>query len=149
MLGGGSNLTQTLKMLFALRWRLNPPTPLAFCRLFLDFLEDEHNFDFIRVNKKVVNDLAIVETGVASLDYKYISSKPSKIAFTSILRALGRSGFNEKEIVNAARTLAKITGVNYKGEVGHDNHDLKDTGMKCCLPESEFSSTTTTRVLWL
>ena len=115
------------KMLFALQWRLNPPTPLAFCRLFLDFLEDKHIFDFNAVAKEVVNDLAVVETEIATLDYNFISTKPSMIAFTSVLSALDRSGFNKSDIAYAAHTLTKITGINYKCEgVCDDIHNLKD-----------------------
>jgi lipoyl(octanoyl) transferase len=73
------------RMLSALQWRVNPPTPMHFIRAYLDLIPtsglDEHT-------RKVILDLAALQAEKSVLDYRFVPFKASHIAFGSLLNAV-------------------------------------------------------------
>ena len=72
-------------MLQALQWRVNAPTPLAFCREFLNLIPD-HVLN--QHTKAHVLSLTKLQTELAVADYRFVTLKPSSIGFAALTNAM-------------------------------------------------------------
>ena len=89
-------------MLKALKWRVNAPTPLAFCRELLH-LAPEHQMD-ARTQEQVLS-LAKVQTELAVQDYSFVTVKASSIAFAALSNATEVMGLKVPVNLNYAMGL--------------------------------------------
>lgn len=78
-------------MLQALQWRVNAPTPLAFCREFLNLIPD-HEMD--QKTKDHVLSLAKIQTELAVSNYSFVATKPSSIGFAALTNAMDVLGLD-------------------------------------------------------
>lgn len=76
------------KMLNALQWRVNVPTPLAFVREFL------HELPYDAATKNHILSLCQVQTELTVSDYNFVTVKPSSIAFAALVNAMDVLGLN-------------------------------------------------------
>ena len=74
-----------LTMLKALQWRVNAPTPLAFCREFLR-LVPHHQMD--AGTQEQVLSLAKIQTELAVGDYRFVTVNASSIAYAALSNAV-------------------------------------------------------------
>lgn len=89
-------------MLKALKWRVNAPTPLAFCRELLR-LVPEYQMD-ARTQEHVLS-LARVQTELAVQDYSFVTIKASSIALAALSNAMEALGLKMPVNLNYAMGL--------------------------------------------
>lgn len=76
------------KMLNALKWRVNVPTPLAFVREFLTVLP------YDAITKDQLLSLVQVQTELSVADYNFVSIKASSIGFAALVNAMDVLGLD-------------------------------------------------------
>lgn len=89
------------KMLNALQWRVNTPTPLAFCREYLSQLNLDAGM------KDQLLSLAQVQIELTVADYNFVTVKPSSIGFAALVNAMDVMGLN----VASANKIIVDTGL--------------------------------------
>lgn len=72
-------------ILFATNWRVNPPTPLIFIQHFLDTLPSEILHE---TERNVIMELAKLHAELSITTYKYVSIKPSSVAFAALANSV-------------------------------------------------------------
>lgn len=77
------------KMLNAIQWRVNVPTPLAFCRQYLALLPTMDD-----VTKEQLLSLCSVQTELVVADYNFVTVQPSSIGFAALINAMDVLGLN-------------------------------------------------------
>lgn len=99
------------KILTALRWHLNPPTPLSFTQLFLSIIPEKF---MTEKERSIVLETAKYQTEVAVEDYSFVSYNPSCIALASI--ANGLKGRNNEKVYKLMLTLSNALGFDMYSE---------------------------------
>lgn len=79
------------KMLNALQWRVNVPTPLAFCRQYVALLPAT---TMDEVTKEQLLSLCAVQTDLCVADYNFVTVQPSSIGFAALVNAMDVLGWN-------------------------------------------------------
>jgi Cyclin, N-terminal domain len=96
-------------MLTAVKWRVNPPTSMAFCLEFMNMIPEEIIDDVIR-NK--VSELTKAQIERAVCDYKFMTVNASTLAFCSFINSLERLVGDECLVSTVAHILADALGIN-------------------------------------
>jgi len=73
-------------ILYALNWRLNPPTAGAFARHFLDLVRGQGHVD--DTQHLAANDLVRMQLEMAMTDYAFVTTRPSILAYVALRIAL-------------------------------------------------------------
>lgn len=97
------------KMLKALKWRVNPPTALAYTRLFIELIP-EH-----AVSKDILQaayDLAKFQTELAVNEYSFTAVKNSTLAYCSLANSLESLGIPENVVTSITTYLAQSIGLD-------------------------------------
>jgi Cyclin, N-terminal domain len=122
------------KLLSVLTWQVNPPTALAFVRLFLDLIPSLALDPGI---KKTVYMLARAQAETATCDYSLVSVAPSKIAFVVVQNALEATGHCDFPLFDACNRFFS------KGFLRQQANELRPRLYETLL--SEISMTQSTR----
>lgn len=96
-------------ILQAIGWRVNPPTALAFVRLFLALLP--HGI-LDEATKAAAYELTINQTEHAVKDYHFITVKASEIAYVSLMNALESLCVDSKTYDYVCQILSKVVDVD-------------------------------------
>lgn len=73
------------RLLFALQFRVNPPTVMDFVRSYLDIVPSD---GLDEESKQVILDLASLQAAMSVLDARFLTIKASHVAFASIINAI-------------------------------------------------------------
>eukprot|EP00934_Nitzschia_sp_Nitz4_P005328 Nitzschia sp. Nitz4//scaffold49_size126201//38204//39148//NITZ4_003635-RA/size126201-processed-gene-0.92-mRNA-1//-1//CDS//3329553128//5318//frame0 len=84
------------RILAALKWRINPPTPSVFVELLLDTIPDSL---LQREDRQLVNDLVNFQLHAADSEYNLALQKSSVVAFASILNAMDCLNFGLSNLI--------------------------------------------------
>eukprot|EP00934_Nitzschia_sp_Nitz4_P004938 Nitzschia sp. Nitz4//scaffold28_size193895//175697//176548//NITZ4_001689-RA/size193895-processed-gene-0.284-mRNA-1//-1//CDS//3329546054//4928//frame0 len=94
------------RMLQAIGWRVNPPTPGAFATNMLALVSPRALSD---AEKEIILELASCQVHMATCSYDFVTVPPSHVALASILNAMGdllpQNGFCEQFASGIASTL--------------------------------------------
>jgi hypothetical protein len=101
------------KILFALDWKLNPPTALSFCHNFLALLTE-----LSAEQKEAVLEVAKFQTELAVSEYYFVGTNPSTIAFAAIVNAF--QSLNIKIDVSTLENLAEKSWINLCSRKVHE-----------------------------
>jgi hypothetical protein len=95
-------------LLYALKWRVNPPTALAFVRQYLELLPcvDE------RVRQSVY-EVARFQTELAVKEYWFLTVKASALAYCALLNALESHEIEDRILNQAFYVLEEVTGLAF------------------------------------
>lgn len=111
-------------MLIALKWHMNPPTSLEFCRELLHLIPDELLNPNVRKN---VYELAKQQSEIALKEYCFVGIKPSTVAYCSLINAFdvfAISNTNSSETTK--KVLATIRYILCKA-IGPDSYNDEGT----------------------
>ena len=72
-------------MLNAIQWRVNPPTSMAFVRMFLDLVP---GYVLDEATRTTIMELAQYQTELAVCECQFCGTNPSFVAFASLLNAI-------------------------------------------------------------
>jgi Cyclin, N-terminal domain/Cyclin, C-terminal domain len=118
-----------LRILFAIRWRTNPPTALVFVQHFLAAAATAPQVG-IQQHRRQLLELAKLQIELTLVDYKYAITSPSSIAYAALSNA-----FHMLEIPNPAFMTvlsvlvelndmeAQIIQKDLKRQVQHQHHE--------------------------
>lgn len=103
------------RMLDALQWRMNPPTPMSFVPKILD-LVPEHLMD--REEREAIKDLAKFQIELAMEQYKFSILPASSIGIASLFNAVESMSSNQafvKDFEPAVCRLARVDTTTLRG----------------------------------
>jgi hypothetical protein len=101
-------------ILGALQWRMNPPTSLAFARMFLELIPDDV---LCRTYRDTVYDLIKYQTELAVGDYNFVTTKASTIAFCALLNSLESVSLDMKVSAQISFVLSTAIDVDARDQV--------------------------------
>jgi len=90
------------KMLNAISWRVNVPTPQAFCRQYLSLLPAVD-----AATREQLLQLCSVQTELSVADYEFVTVKPSSIGFAALVNAMDVLGL-DVTVTNAVVALGMV-----------------------------------------
>jgi hypothetical protein len=93
------------RMIFALRWRMNPATVSAFLRTFIDQIPQVAGID-----TKTLYQLAKIQTDAAVRDYAFVTIRPSVIAYSAILNAVEASIMAQRDDATSTSASHPVYG---------------------------------------
>jgi hypothetical protein len=128
------------RMIFALRWRMNPVTVSAFVRSFIDQIPQVAGID-----TKTLYRLAKIQTDAAVRDYAFVTIRPSVIAYSAILNAVEASIMAQRDDTTSTSASHPVYGVLQTFLEQHLSlapHDVE--GIQKYLYASIATNTTTT-----
>ena len=96
-------------LLMALKWRVNPPTSLAFCRKLMDLIPQE---TMDKEMRQTAYDLTKFQTELAVHNYQFVTVKPSTIAYCSLMNSLESLGLDDKIIGYLGMILSEAIGLD-------------------------------------
>eukprot|EP00957_Ditylum_brightwellii_P179315 13660813-Ditylum_brightwellii.AAC.1 len=80
------DITDTeIAILYALDWRIHPPTALAFTRYFLSLIPSKYASDTL---KNFIVEVSRLQVELAVTNYSFVTTRPSTIAIASILNTM-------------------------------------------------------------
>jgi hypothetical protein len=100
-------------LLQALDWRVNPPTALAYCRLYLDLISVE---DLDPMSRTAAYESVQYQTELAVNDYDCMLVPPSTVAYCALVNALQQVGVYRTKIAGMAQTVANAMNINATSE---------------------------------
>lgn len=109
-----------LRILMALAWRVNPPTPMAYVKIYLDLIKITISESSLSSLTKIdqnsletILDLAQVQTEFAIAERDFLTVKPSTLAYCVLMNALlGIELFDDQTLHSIATTLAGILNID-------------------------------------
>ena len=97
-----------LELVKTLEWHLNPPTALAFVRLYFNLIPDEA---MDQRTRRMAYDVAKFQTELAVLEFDFVSIAPSVTAFCSFINALESLDLDRGKIDFMSAILREATGI--------------------------------------
>lgn len=123
-------VTMEDSMLQSLKWHVHPPTPLAYCRDFMNLVSSEIS----PVARHDVNELARFMTELSVCDYWFVTKKPSSIALASLINAMelqggistttGGGGGRGQQAQQASRTIDNRHKMDFLSRVAELGMDI-------------------------
>jgi hypothetical protein len=96
-------------ILGALGWRMNPPTALAFVRLFLDLLPANL---LGAAERETVYELSKFQTELTVSEYDFLAVRPSVVAYSALINAIESVGLNEKTMAQISYGLSETVRID-------------------------------------
>lgn len=123
-------------ILDSLKWKLHPPTPIAFATLLLDFFYCSQNINMSPTDVDDLYDISSFFTELAVCDFYFVGLTPSMVAVASIVNALeGMFGPDNKITSCILKTATKMN--MYKQEnlsrISHRLWELYERSEECAL----------------
>lgn len=97
------------QILFALGWRMNPPTALAFVRMYLDILPAGF---LTTAQRETAYELSKFQTELAVNEYDFLSVRPSVIAYSALVNALESISLNDKVLARISCGLSESANID-------------------------------------
>jgi hypothetical protein len=91
-------------LLHALRWRVNPPTAMAFVYRLMTFIPDEA---LDKDSRQVAHDLARLQTELAVGKSKLFTVKASTVAYSALVNSLESLGLDDKVVSFCSHILSQ------------------------------------------
>lgn len=123
-------------ILSCLRWKLHPPTPIAFSTLLLDFIFSHQSLNLSSTDIDDLYDISSFFTELSLCDYYFVGVAPSTIALASMVNALeGMFGPENKvsPLILAAATKLKIYTNQDLSTASHRLWELYERSEECSL----------------
>lgn len=95
------------EILEAMKWRMNPPTPLSFIVAFLSIIPENVMKE---IDREAVTETAKYQTQLAVLDYYFLSCSPSSIAIAALVNAA--QGMKSNQFYKTLQTISKAFGMD-------------------------------------
>lgn len=96
------------KILFALNWRMNPPTSLAFVRKFLHMIP---SWTLDIKWREAVYNIAKYQTELAVTEFECIAIRPSTIAFCAVMNSLARLNVDDNALKGSSKIISRAIGI--------------------------------------
>jgi hypothetical protein len=98
-----------IKILHALKWRVNPPTSFSFVRKLMELIPEE----VLEKEKfQTVLDLAQLQVELAIIDYTFVTVKASTVAYSALMNSLENLGLEDGVLDHLSNTLAEALQIN-------------------------------------
>lgn len=115
-------------ILTALKWRMNPPTSLAFVRLFIDLLPDNI---LTPQMLQVVSDLTKYQSELSVRDCRFIATQSSVVAFCAFMNSMESVGLDVEVLGHVGYMLSQTINVDCNdAAIIHVQNTLYEVVMK-------------------
>jgi hypothetical protein len=101
------------KLLQGLKWRVNPPTSMAFASRMLDLIPEDSLAKDLR---ECALELTQYQTDIATRKYQLVSVKASTLAYSALMISLESLGVDDKVFSRVGRMLAKVLQIDCKSD---------------------------------
>jgi len=102
-----------VKLLNALKWRVNPPTSMDFVRLLLESVPDDILDKYMH---RDVYDLTKMQTELVFSSDQFVSVPASTVAYCALMNALDNLGLSSKDLGYVGYFFALALGIDYNSD---------------------------------